>query len=102
MTTTTQVRPKVDAEMARPRVTAGPTLQERIDALIAEAVKNAPAPLSVEEQRNKNQAAIEMLDQWEEEDKTNDPEEIARRVTEWKEFKKGINENYSSGRIVHP
>ena len=70
--------------------------------MIAEAVKNAPPPLSAEEQRKKNQAAIEMLDRWDEEDKTDDPEEIARRVAEWEEFKKGMNEHHSSNRIIYP
>ena len=102
MTVTSQQRPKAEAEASRPTATVGPTLQDRIDTIIAEAVKNAPPSLSVEEQRKKNQAAIEMLDQWDEEDKTDDPEEIARRVAEWEEFKKGMNENHSSGRIIYP
>lgn len=102
MTVTAQHRPKTEAETSRPIPAAGPTLQERIDTMIATAVKNAPPALSVEEQREKNQAAIKMLDQWDEEDKTDDPEEIARRVAEWEEFKKGMNENHSSGRIVYP
>ena len=102
MTVTSQQRPKTEAEASRPTPTAGLTLQERIDTMIAEAVKNAPPSLSVEEQRKKNQAAIEMLNQWDEEDKTDDPEEIARRVADWEEFKKGMNENHSSGRIIYP
>ena len=102
MTVLSQPRPKAETETSRPITSAGPTLQERIDAMIAEAVKNAPPPLSVEEQRKKNRAAIEMLDQWDEEDKTDDPEEIARRVAEWEEFKRGMNENHSSGRIIYP
>ena len=63
MTVTSQPRPKAEAEASRPTATAGPTLQERIDAIIAEAVKNAPPSLSVEEQRKKsgsNRDAAEM------------------------------------------
>ena len=37
---------------------------------------NAPPPLSAEEQQEKNQAAIEVLRQWREEDKTDDTEVI--------------------------
>ena len=70
--------------------------------MIAEAVKNAPPSLSVEEQRKKNQAAIEMLNQWDEEDKTDDPEEIARRQAELDEFKAAMNESHSSSRIIYP
>ena len=57
-----------------------------IDAMIAEAVKTAPPPLSVEEQRKKNQAAIDLLDKWREEDTTDDPEQIAKSLVEWEEF----------------
>ena len=102
MTITSKSRPKPESETTRPTATAEPTIQERIDAMIAEAVKNAPPSLSVEDQRKKNQAVIEMLDQWDEEDKTDDPEEIARRVAEWEEFRKGMNENHSSGRMIYP
>ena len=78
-----------------------PTTQERIETIIAEAIKNAP-PLSVEEQIKKNQAAIGMLRQWREEDATDDSEELARREADWQEFKKGMNENSLSGRIIYP
>ena len=50
----------------------------------------------------KIKAAIEMLHRWNEEDKTDDPEELARREADWQEFKKGINENSLSGRIIYP
>jgi len=43
-----------------------------------------------------------MLRQWREEDATDDPEEIAKSLAEWEEFKKGMNENHSSGRIIYP
>ena len=102
MTVRSRARPEAKAENAHPTATAGPTLQDRIDAVMAAAVKNAPPSLFVEEQRKKNQAAIEMLDQWDEEDKTDTPEEMARRVAEWQEFKKGMNENSLSRRIIYP
>ena len=102
MMITSKSRPKANAGTARPTASAEQTIQERIDAMIAEAVKNAPPPLSMEEQRKKNQAAIEMLHRWNEEDKTDDPEELARREADWQEFKKGMNENSLSGRIIYP
>ena len=102
MTITSKSRPKAEPEATRPTATAGPTLQERIDAMIAEAVKNAPPPLSVEEQRKKNQAAIEMLRRWDEEDKTDDPEEILRRQAELDEFKAAMNESHTSNRVIYP
>ena len=102
MTITSKSRPKVEAETTRPTATAEPTIQERIDAMIVEAVKNAPPPLSVEEQRKKNQAAIEMLHRWDEEDKTDDPEEIARRQAELDEFKAAMNESHTSNRVIYP
>lgn len=53
-------------------------------------------------QRQKNQAAIDMLEEWDEEDKTDDPEEIARRRAEWEEFKKGMNAAPTSNRVMYP
>ena len=100
MTITSKSRPK--AETTRPTATADPTIQDRIDAMIAEAVKNAPPPLSAEEQRKKNQAARELLRAWREEDATDDPEQIAQSEAEWEEFKKSMNENHSSNRVLFP
>ena len=102
MTITSKSRPKAEPEATRPAATAGPTLQERIDAIIAEAVKNAPPPLSVEEQRKKNQAAIEVLRQWREEDKTDDPKEIAQRQAELEELMAAMNESHTSNRVIFP
>ena len=96
----TSSEPKVEA--TQPAVAVEPTLQERIDAIIAEAIRNASPPLSAEEQRIKNQAAIDMLRQWREEDATDDPEELARHEADWQEFKKGMNENSLSGRVIYP
>ena len=100
MTITTRSRPQAEAETTRPA--SEPTLQERIGAIIAEAVRNAPPPLSAEEQQKKNQGAIDLLNQWREEDATDNPEELARREADWQEFKKGMNENSLSGRVIYP
>lgn len=83
--------------------TAAPDLaiQERINAMIAEAVKNAPLALSAEEQREKNQAALATLRQ-RDEDTTDRLEELVRREADWQEFKEGINENSLSGRTICP
>lgn len=70
--------------------------------MIAEGIKNAPPPLSVEEQRKKNQAARELLRAWREEDATDDPEQIAQSEAEWEEVKKSMNENHSSNRVLFP
>ena len=104
MTVILDLKPELEAEVARRAVAAGADLSEQINQLIAEAIKRQPPPppLSPEEQMKKNQAAIEMLRQWREEDETDDPEEISRRQVEWEEFKKGMNEHHSSGRIVYP
>ena len=100
MTIKSKSKPKSDT--VSPPASTNPTIQERINAMIVEAVKNAPPPLSVEEQRKKNQVAREMLRAWREEDATDDPEELARREADWQEFKKGMNENSLSGRIIYP
>src|SRR5437868_628051 len=40
-----------------------------------------------------DQATIDLLDQWERDNATDDPEEIARRQIEFEEFKEGMNRN---------
>jgi hypothetical protein len=41
----------------------------------------------------KQKAAIALLQSWQEEDATDDPEEIARAEAELAEFKRSLNEN---------
>jgi hypothetical protein len=49
-------------------------------------------------------ATLALLKQWEEEDETDDPEEIARRIKDWEEFRDEINETRRSNgeRILYP
>ena len=80
----------------------GAASQKYIDTFIKEATKRQPPPLSPEEQHKKNHAAIAVLREWREEDKTDDPEEIARRQAEWEEFKVCMNAAPTSNRIIYP
>ena len=99
MTVTLNLKPEVATQEAATWDTA---LQDYIKTVIAEAAKRQPPPLSREEQLAKNQAALAMLKEWDEEDKTDDPVEIAKRQAEWEEFKQGMNENHTSSRILFP
>ena len=91
MTVTLELKPEIEAEVTRQANAQGVALSEQIDRLIAEAIRRQPplAPLSTEAQKEKNQAAIELLNQWDDEDETDDPEEIVRRQAEWEGFKTG-------------
>ena len=104
MTVALNLKPEVEVEgKASPKADAVDLdLQEQIDRMIAEAVRNQPPPLSREEQIKKNRVALAVLRQWREEDKTEDPEEIARRQAEWDEFKAAMNESHTSDRIIYP
>jgi len=102
MTVTLNLRPEIETQIAQKAAAEGTALQEYIERLLEEAVKSPIPPLSPEEQRKKNQAAIAMLDEWDREDETDNPAEIARRQAEWEEFKKGMNENHTSNRIIYP
>jgi hypothetical protein len=64
MTVISKARPK--AETTREAGSEDAAFQNYIDTLIADAVERRPPPLSPEEQRKKNQAAIEVLRQWRE------------------------------------
>jgi hypothetical protein len=51
---------------------------------------------------NVNQAAIELLAQWDKEDQTTDPREIERRQRHWDDFKESMNRNGTSDRVIYP
>ena len=59
------------------------------EEVVTEAVKRL-LPLPVD-QRNLN--LVELLEQWREEDATDDEEELARRDQEWEEHKTNMNKN---------
>jgi len=62
----------------------------------------------IEERLADSQAAqdakrtLDLLDQWELEDRTDDPEELQRRRRDFEEFKAGINSSHSSDRKIYP
>ena len=49
-------------------------------------------------QATPNNSLARLFAQWEAEDATNDPEEIARRQREWEELRKALNEDHGSFR----
>ncbi len=102
MTVTLSLKSKVEAEIAQKASTEGMALQEYIDKLIAEAAKRQPPPLSHEEQIAKNQAALAMLREWDEEDETDDPEEIRVVKRNGRKFMAAMNESYTSNRVLIP
>jgi hypothetical protein len=58
------------------------------------------APTNAEPSRD--QATLDLLAQWDREDRTDDPEEIRRRHEEWDEFRRLMNEDSLSGRPIYP
>jgi len=48
-----------------------------------------------------DQATIDLLDRWERDNATDDPDEIARRQIEFEEFKEGMNRNRSESGGPH-
>ena len=66
----------------------GVTPDEYATKLLGEQLPPAPKPQP--QQRN---SLEELFAQWEAEDHTDDPEEIARRQQEFEEFKQAMNQN---------
>lgn len=52
------------------------------------------------EQRERNQAALEMLRRWQEEDAARTPEEIRELDEQWERFKKSVNDDRRGYREV--
>ena len=44
----------------------------------------------------------DLFAQWDAEDATSDPAELETRQREWEEFRRSINNNHSSDRIIYP
>jgi hypothetical protein len=55
-----------------------------------------------EQDARSNAATLDLLAQWDREDETSDPAEIARREEELRELKRSLNENRTSGRTPFP
>ena len=58
--------------------------------------------LSGPDQKRGNGRLLDLLDQWDIEDQTDDPAEIARRQHDFEEFKEAINASHSSKRKIYP
>lgn len=102
MTVTLNLNPGVKAKITQEAAAEGTGVSDYLEKMIEETVKPKPRVVYSQEQLAKNQAALAMLEEWDREDETDDPEEIARRRAEWEEFKKGMNENHTSDRVIYP
>lgn len=57
--------------------------------------------LSPSEVARRHPSMLEVLDEWDREDATDDPAEIARRQQDFEEFKQAINSSHSSDRKIY-
>lgn len=102
MTVILNLKPEVEAEIAQKAAAEGTGVSDYLEKMIEETVKPEPRVVYSQEQLAKNQAALAMLEEWDREDETDDPEEIARRQAEWEQFKEGMNESHTSNQIIYP
>jgi hypothetical protein len=90
-----EVESRLNEESQRKGIAASELARTAIEsALMIESER--PARLSVEEQRKKNQRAIELLRQWREEG-----DEDEQRET-FEALKEGLNQSHSSYRKIFP
>ncbi len=91
MTVNLDLRPEISAQLREAAKARGLTVEEYLSRLIKEAV-----PM------HRSEAALCLLDAWEEEDATEDGAEIEKRRNEWTSFKAAMNKGHSSDRILFP
>jgi len=75
--------PEIEVRLETEAAKQGVAVSEYASRLITDGLSK-PQP---------DYATIALLDRWEKEDATDDPEEIARRQVEFEEFKQGMNRN---------
>ena len=79
-----QTEARLKAEASRRGVDPAVLANELIERALPSAIPRLGEP---------DLATIALLEQWEREDHTDDPEEIARRQREFEEFKEAMNRN---------
>jgi uncharacterized protein (DUF1778 family) len=103
MTVTINLTPETEAHLRRKAERAGQDMSSYLLSVAEREAGDDDADyVRLQAQRKKNQAAIDMLNEWDEEDETDDQEEIARRFAEWEEFKNGMNAAHTSHRAIYP
>lgn len=98
MKVTLDLKPEVEARVSQRAEKEGTTVSEYLERIIEDMFQ--PQKSSDEAQREKKQAALAMLRQWDEEDKTDNPEKIARQESEWEGVKLALDESHISNRIL--
>jgi hypothetical protein len=99
---TIQLPPEVEARLSEEAHRRGVAPTDFAAKLIEQGLPRSAAPGA-----GPNQAAIELLKRWEQENATDDPAELARRQKEYEEFKEAMNRNRlemegPSARKVYP
>lgn len=90
-----------------------PLTPETLEQLREEATRRGIGPaeyarqiieqrLSASQTNGPRQSVLEMLDEWDREDETDDRTEIAVRQQDFEQFKDAINASHSSHRKIYP
>lgn len=91
MTLTLDLEPELDSHLRDLAQAEGLSVEQYVRRLVAQAV-----------QRRSSDGALALLREWESEDATDDPEEIARRRQEWGAFRESMNRSHPSYRTLYP
>jgi hypothetical protein len=94
MTLTIVIPPELETRLKNEAGRLGVDEEKYVRQLIERSLSPA-APVH-------DQATLDLLAQWDAEDDTAEPAEIARRQQEWDEFRNSMNQDSLSGRPVYP
>lgn len=86
MTVTLELSPEEEAALSRRAQAQGTDVEAVLHSLVAQI-----APPAQPELNERQRSAIALMQQWREEDKTDDPEEMEERDRELEEFKANMN-----------
>lgn len=95
--TISDLPPEVERRLKSEAARLGVDEAEYVKRLIQQGL-----PATDEPTRFVDRATLDLVAQWDAEDATDDPAELARRAREWEQFRKSMNEDSLSGRPVYP
>ena len=92
---TIQLRSELESRLRAEARRRGLRAEEYVEKILSDQFPAEGLPMP-------DRTTLDLLKKWDEEDATDDPAEIDRRVKQWEEFRQSMNAHSLSDRAVYP